>query len=85
MKRALIQQTTVAIQVIIKDDNGNLEFFVHLITRIFLILWLASRSLASIKDEVATFISDSKTALRFTGKMLYIVLVALAYGLGVKL
>ena len=84
MTRALVQQTTVAIQVIIKDDTGALTFSIFLATKLFLLLWHIGRWVSWLSYEAFMLVQDAKAAVSFTRKVFAIGLVSLAYGLGVK-
>jgi len=84
MNRALTHQTTLAIQVIIRDETGTLTYSLLLVTKLFVLVWQMAQWLVSMIDDVAGFVDDVKVSLSFTGQVLGILVSAIAFGLGVQ-
>lgn len=78
------QQTRIAVNVIIEDDTGMLAFSILFATRLFTLLWQASRFVSAVRHELRAITSDLAAALVFTAKVLAISFNALAFGLGMK-
>ncbi|MCB0165396.1 MAG: hypothetical protein KDI79_14300 [Anaerolineae bacterium] len=81
----ILQQTRLAVTILIEDDSGGLELTIQLMTKLFVWLWRLVRTMAKVQREFRLLISDIAEAAVFTYKVMTIWLVALAYGLGIKL
>ena len=84
MNRALAHQTTLAIQVIIRDETGTLTYSLLLVTKLFVLVWQIAQWLVSLIDDVVGFVDDVNASLSFTGQVLSILVKAIAFGLGVR-
>lgn len=83
MKRTLAQQTILVIQVMVKDDTGTLAWSLSLVTKVLILLRQVDSLATNINREARLLTSDMREAVMFTGKVMAICVIALAYGLGV--
>ncbi|MFC1974769.1 hypothetical protein ACFLXQ_00035 [Chloroflexota bacterium] len=81
----LCQQTRLAVNIVIEDDTGLLAFSIVFVTKLFTLFWNIGQWVSSVSYESSAWVSDVKTALDFTGKVLTIGFNVLTYGLGVNL
>lgn len=78
-------QTRLAVNIIIEDDTGILVYSLLYITTLFTLFKQISRMVSTVSNELSFLVTDYKSALNFTVKVLAISFNSLAYGLGVRL
>ena len=78
-------QTSLAVNIIIKDDTGTLALTLLLTTQLFALLWQMGRVATSVIYEMALVFNDFKIALDFSSTIFAIAFRSLMYGLGVRI
>jgi len=76
-----LEQTRIAVQIVITDDAGELAYLLLIVTNLFALLASAARFVS----YVTGWVSDIKEAVVFTVKLFSIAFNSLAWGLGVTI
>jgi hypothetical protein len=79
-----MHQTTLTVNILVKDETRVLALSIVLVTKLFFLLWRAGRFVSSVSYELSMLVADAKAAISFTSKVLAICLSALLFGLGMK-